>query len=330
MPGSLVSPKELEGFLTVCILSFLKLQPEEPLGNRFLGRRWAGSRPWGSAGWAEGPPGHGSKKWGSGGRYSAGDHGPGSQWGCPRPCRHRAGGAAGGACALGEGPPPGLSQELQPAKGAPHPGNTHSPPPPAGELTLWPEAHRGRGGRGLTRGPPACPGCLVGSLSQACWGEEAAKDAGELETPTGQRHPLPRGSWACSPCPDGPGSAQGPGEPWGPAAGPGLVCGGCPGPPRPQHGRPRDAVAQALDSEAPSPACTPQGGGDPCILQAAWRLHRNVLAFVWLFPRNWGVSCAQLVLSWLWPDGTRALPAGPARVPGAFGTWGGLRPCEPV
>ena len=293
---------------------FLKLQPEEPLGNRFLGWRWACSSPWGSARWAEGPWGVGPRS-GAGGD-STGDRRPGSQGGCPEPSRHRAGvgGSSGRSLRPGGGPPPGLSQSCGQQGSAPP--REHSPT----ALTRWgadavPEAHRGQGGRGLARGPPASPSCLVGSLSQACWGEEAAKDSGELETPTGQRRPLPQGSCACSPRPDRPGSAQDPGEPRGPAGGPGLVCKGCPGAPRPQDGRPRDPAAH---------------GGDPCVRQAARRLHRNVLAFVRLFPRNWGVSCAQLALSWLWLDGIRALPAGPAQVPGAFGTWGGLRPCEPL
>lgn len=210
----------------------------------------------------------------------------------------------------GGGPPPGLSQ---------------SPLPPSGADTAA-RSPRGRGGRGLARGPPHTPVVRAGSLSRACRGKEAAKDSGEHETPMGQRRPLPRGSLPAVGVQRGrgrPGSWRAPGT----SSRPGPRVRGMPRLPKAAPGtlRLRHPTLKPL-----SPARSPQGGGDPCVLQAAQRLRRKAFAFGRLFPRSWGVSCAGLALSWLWPDGTRALPAGPARVPVAFGAWGGLRSLEPA
>ncbi|CAI9160912.1 unnamed protein product [Rangifer tarandus platyrhynchus] len=198
------------------------------------------------------------------------------------------------------------------------------------ELTLRPGAHRAGAGKASLGDPRRTPVVHVRSLSQACRGEEAAKDSGEREAPIGQHCPLPQGSLPVVGVQTGRGAPRVPENPGDQRQARASCAGDAQAPQGRSTATPGTLRLRHPTLKPPSPARSPQGSGEPCVLQAARGLHRKAFAFGWLFPRNWGVSCAGLVLSWLRPDGTRALPAGPARVPVAFGAWGGLRPLEPA
>ena len=112
---------------------FFKLQPEEPLGNRFLGAGGGQAPACGGVLGGLRVPGVGvGALWGTEGQGHSGaapglpDTRPGKRWAEPVPRG---------------GPPPGLSQ---------------SPPPPSRADTAA-RSPRGRGGRGLARGPPGGP-----------------------------------------------------------------------------------------------------------------------------------------------------------------------------
>lgn len=302
MPRILISPKEPEGCLTVCIPSFLNCNQK----NRFPGAGGGQAPACGGVLGGLRVPGVGvGALWGTEGQGHSGaapglpDARPDKQWAEPVPQG---------------GPPPGLSQ---------------SPPPPSRADTAA-RSPRGRGGRGLARGPPADTGCPRRVPVTGLQGQGSSQGLRRVRSPSRAAAALPRGSLPAV------GVQTGRGAPWVPEN-PGdqrQARASCAGDAQAPQGRstaaPGTLQLRHPTLKPPSPALSPQGGGDPCVLQAAQGLHRKAFAFGWLFPRNWGVSCAGLVLSWLRPDGTRALPAGPARVHVAFGAWGGLRPLEPA